>query len=133
MMGQISTQSHDPNVRQLLKNLAGAISKALHSASTLSTEVPGLSLYRTTAPTAPNPCTYEPSLLLIPKERNALAWVNRVMSSANQPSFSHQSNFRSSAEYALPAWRNPTLRSSSSLIWAWSATFSTPRKCGFLH
>src|SRR5580698_4071747 len=35
--------------------------------STLSTQVPGLTLYRSTAPTAPNPCTYEPSLLLIPQ------------------------------------------------------------------
>jgi hypothetical protein len=31
--------------------------------------VPGLALYRNTAPTAPNPCTYEPSLLLIPQGR----------------------------------------------------------------
>lgn len=60
-------------------------------------------------------------------------WANRGMSSANQPSSSHQSNFRSSAEYASPVWRSPTLRSSSRLIWASSATFSTPRRCGFLH
>ncbi len=67
MMGQKSTQSHETNISQLLKNLAGTISKALDSAATLSTEVPGLTLYRNTAPTAPNPCTYEPSLLLIPQ------------------------------------------------------------------
>jgi len=37
------------------------------------------------------------------------------------------------ARTVLCQWRSPTLRSSSSLIWASSATFSTPRKCGFLH
>ena len=31
--------------------------------------VPGLKLYRNTAPTSPNPCTYEPSLLVIPQGR----------------------------------------------------------------
>ena len=51
----------------MLKELAGSISKALDGAADLSTEVPGLTLYRNTAPTAPNPCTYEPSLLLIPQ------------------------------------------------------------------
>ena len=33
----------------------------------MSTAVPGLTLYRNTVPTAPNPCTYVPSLLLIPQ------------------------------------------------------------------
>src|SRR5580698_5022168 len=67
------------------------------------------------------------------KEGSALTWANRVMSSANQPSSSHQSSFRSSAEYPSPVWRSPTLPSSSSLIWASSVTFSTQRRCGFLH
>lgn len=67
MMAKKSTQSHDPNVKQLLKNLAGTISKVLDNAPSRSTEIPGLTLYRNTAPTAPNPCTYEPSLLLIPQ------------------------------------------------------------------
>jgi len=67
MMAQKSNHSHDPSVLKMLKELAGSISKALRSAATLSTEVPGLTLYRNTAPTAPNPCTYEPSLLLIPQ------------------------------------------------------------------
>lgn len=66
-MAQKSKQSRDPGVLKMLKELAGWISKALGSAATLSTEVPGLTLYRNTAPTAPNPCTYEPSLLLIPQ------------------------------------------------------------------
>jgi AraC-like DNA-binding protein len=66
-MAQKSKQSKDPRVTQLLKELAGSISKALDGAADLSTGVPGLTLYRNTAPTAPNPCTYEPSLLLIPQ------------------------------------------------------------------
>ena len=66
-MAQKSKHSHDPSVTQVLKELAGSINKALDSTAALSIEVPGLTLYRNTAPTAPNPCTYEPSLLLIPQ------------------------------------------------------------------
>jgi hypothetical protein len=60
---------HSDNYRgtQALKELAESINKAWNSAAELSTQVPGLALYRNTAPTAPNPCTYEPSLLLIPQ------------------------------------------------------------------
>src|SRR3954454_10762864 len=67
MRAQKSKQSNDPSVAQVLNELAGSISKALDGAANLSTDVPGLALYRNTAPTAPNPCTYEPSLLLIPQ------------------------------------------------------------------
>ena len=67
MMAQQSKHSHDPSVTRVLKKLAGSINKALDSAAALSIEAPGLTLYRNTAPTAPNPCTYEPSLLLIPQ------------------------------------------------------------------
>src|ERR1700733_12083171 len=67
MGAQKSQQRDDPRVTPMLKELAGSISKALDPAADLSTEIPGLSLYRNTAPTAPNPCTYEPSLLLIPQ------------------------------------------------------------------
>jgi hypothetical protein len=66
-MAQKSHQSNDPSVTHVLKELAGSISKALDGTADLSTAVPGLALYRNTAPTAPNPCTYEPSLLLIPQ------------------------------------------------------------------
>ena len=66
-MAQKSKQGNDPSVTQVLKELAGLISKVLDGAADLSTEVPGLTLYRNTAPTGPNPCTYEPSLLLIPQ------------------------------------------------------------------
>jgi AraC-like DNA-binding protein len=51
----------------MLKDLAESINKALGRVASLSTEVPGLTLYRNTAPTAPNPCTYEPSLLIVPQ------------------------------------------------------------------
>ncbi len=67
MMAPKTKPSYDPSVTQALKELAGSISKALDGAADLSTGVPGLSLYRNTAPTAPVPCTYEPSLLLIPQ------------------------------------------------------------------
>src|ERR1700731_1659238 len=67
MMVHKSKQGDDPSVTQVLKELAGSISKALDGAADLSAAVPGLTLYRNTTPTAPNPCTYEPSLLLIPQ------------------------------------------------------------------
>src|SRR5580704_11581756 len=67
MMGRTSRQADAPGLTQALKALAGSIGKVLEHATELSTEVPGLALYRSTAPTAPNPCTYEPSLLLIPQ------------------------------------------------------------------
>jgi AraC-like DNA-binding protein len=67
MMAQKMKQSDDIRVTQVLKELAGSISKALDGATDLSTEVPGLTLYQNSAPTGPNPCTYEPSLLLIPQ------------------------------------------------------------------
>src|SRR5580704_17235195 len=49
----------------MLADLATLISKAMGHASLRSMPVPGLSLYRSTVPTAANPCTYEPSLLVI--------------------------------------------------------------------
>ncbi len=51
-MYQNSKQSNGPSVVLLLKELAGSISKALDGAADLSTDVPGLALYRNTAPTA---------------------------------------------------------------------------------
>ena len=52
---------------QALHVLSDAISKVMGRASEVSTAVPGLTLYQNTVPTAPNPCTYAPSLLLIPQ------------------------------------------------------------------
>jgi AraC-like DNA-binding protein len=67
MAAKKSEQSDDSHVKQVLIELAGSISETLDRAAELSTQVPGLTLYRNTAPTAPNPCTYEPSLLVIPQ------------------------------------------------------------------
>jgi len=53
----------------LLTELAKKISNSLGDSSERATEVPGLMLYRRTAPTAPNPSSYEPSLLVIAQGR----------------------------------------------------------------
>src|ERR1700730_9952374 len=52
-----------------LTELAEKISNSLGDSGEHATEVPGLMLYRRTAPTAPNPSTYEPSLLVIAQGR----------------------------------------------------------------
>ena len=52
---------------QVLYELADAISKVVGKDSEVSTAVLGLTLYRNTVPTAPNPCSYVPSLLVIPQ------------------------------------------------------------------
>ena len=62
-----SGQSEDSGVSQALKELADAIGKAMGRSAELSNVVPGLSLYQNTTTTAPNPCTYEPSLLIVPQ------------------------------------------------------------------
>ena len=72
MAAQKSKQNEDPIVTQVLEELAVSISKRLGSAIELSTDVPGLTLYRNTAPTAPSHCTYEPSLLLIPQGKKCV-------------------------------------------------------------
>src|SRR5258708_5159421 len=54
---------------QLLTELAKKISNSLGDSAERTTEVPGLMLYRRTAPTVPNPSTYEPSLLVIAQGR----------------------------------------------------------------
>src|ERR1700688_4529528 len=53
----------------LLTELAKKISNSLGDSGERATEVPGLMLYRRTAPTVPNPSTYEPSLLVIAQGR----------------------------------------------------------------
>ena len=67
MKAHKSGQRDDPQVVQVLHELADAISKVIGHAYEVSTAVPGLTLYQSTVPTAPNPCTYEPSLLVIPQ------------------------------------------------------------------
>jgi AraC-like DNA-binding protein len=67
MKAQKAGQSRDPQIAQALHELADAIGKVIGNTSEASTLVPGLTLYRNTVPTAPNPCTYVPSLLVIPQ------------------------------------------------------------------
>lgn len=62
-----SGKTDDSHVVQVLRDLADAIGKVTARTQEVSTAVPGLTLYRNTVPTAPNPCTYVPSLLLIPQ------------------------------------------------------------------
>ena len=52
-------------VASKLSELATLIGKAMGGAAQLTTPIPGLTLYQNTVPTAPNPCTYEPSLLVV--------------------------------------------------------------------
>src|ERR1700733_6523122 len=54
---------------RLLTELAKKISNSLGDSGERATGVPGLMLYRHTAPTVPNPSTYEPSLLVIAQGR----------------------------------------------------------------
>jgi AraC-type transcriptional regulator N-terminus len=58
-----------PKLSQLLIELGRKISNSLGTSGERATGVLGLMLYRCTAPTAPNPCIYEPSLLLIAQGR----------------------------------------------------------------
>src|ERR1700732_1373512 len=67
MAARKSGHSEGSGVSRMLKELADTISKVMGGSAELSTQVPGLTLYQNTCPTAPNPCTYEPSLLLIPQ------------------------------------------------------------------
>ena len=67
MKAKKSEPGNDTQIAQVLCDLADAISKVVGSDSEMSTAVPGLTLYRNTVPTAPNPCTYVPSLLVVPQ------------------------------------------------------------------
>jgi hypothetical protein len=60
---------HASRLSHLLTELAKKISNSLGDSGERTTEVPGLRLYRRTAPTVPNPSTYEPSLLVIAQGR----------------------------------------------------------------
>ena len=70
-------QNDDPKIAQVLQELANAISKVMCHASEVSTAVPGLTLYQSTVPTAPNPCTYVPSLLVIPQGKKRVDLGNQ--------------------------------------------------------
>ena len=57
------------NVRELCLELADRIASSIGSAENRATEIPGLSLHRRTAPTAPCSMTYEPSLTVMAQGR----------------------------------------------------------------
>ena len=61
---KIGAKADSPAVSKL-SELATLIGKAIGNAAQLATPIPGLTLYQNTVPTAPNPCTYEPSLLVV--------------------------------------------------------------------
>ena len=132
MMAQKSKHSHDPSVPQVLKSWLDQLTKRWIAPPLCQLKSPDLRSTETLLRPHRIPVPMSRVCFSFRRERSALTWANRVMSSANQPSSSHQSNFRSSAAYPSPVWRGPTLPSSSSLIWALSATFSIPKRCGFL-
>jgi AraC-like DNA-binding protein len=67
MQSKRASANGDPQVVTTLVDLAKLIGKAMRHASQMATPVSGLTLYQNTVPTAPNPCSYEPSLLVIPQ------------------------------------------------------------------
>lgn len=56
-----------PGLSSSLKALASKIDNTMAGLSEMITAIAGLTLYRNVAPTAPTPCTYEPSFLIIPQ------------------------------------------------------------------
>src|SRR5260221_3048917 len=64
-----SGDTNESRLSHLLTELAKKISNLLGDSDERATEVPGLMLYRRTAPTVPNPSTYAPSLLVIAQGR----------------------------------------------------------------
>jgi hypothetical protein len=68
----------------LLTELAKKISNSLGDSGERATEVPGLMLYRRTAPAVPNPSTYDPSFLSLRKEGFEWTSVKRATFSAHR-------------------------------------------------
>jgi AraC-type transcriptional regulator N-terminus len=64
-----SGDANASRLSHLLTELGKKISNSLGDSAERATEVPGLILYRRTAPTVPNPSTYELSLLVIAQGR----------------------------------------------------------------
>ena len=64
------------NTETLQAELAARIAAFVGSAENRATDIPGLTLYRRTSPTAPCSMTYQPSVTVIPQE-NAKAREER--------------------------------------------------------
>ncbi len=80
-----ANKTNTPTRKELsavLGELGAQISDLIGGAGELITDIPGLELYRTVTPTAPNSCSYAPSLLVIPqgRKRVALGSTNYVFS-----------------------------------------------------
>ena len=106
-----------PPVVSMLSELVRLIGKAMGSAPQLTTLIPGLTLYKNTIPTAPNPCTYEPSLLVVAqgqkrvdlgKESFVFGETTFLLTSIELPIVSR---------VAQPVPRGRISRSSSNSIW----------------
>ena len=65
MIAKKSGKKTDPSVESKLSELATLIGQRMGTSAQLATPVPGPTLYQNTVPTAPNPCAYEPSLLVV--------------------------------------------------------------------
>jgi hypothetical protein len=129
----MAEKKNDPGITRVIKELVGSISKALDGAAPPSTEVPGLALYRNTAPTAPNPCTYEPSLLLIPQGKK------RVDLGRQSYVFGESTFLLTSIELpivsrvSVASVEKPYLAFFLELDMGIVRDVPTPRKSGFLH
>jgi AraC-like DNA-binding protein len=62
----------EPKLSAMLQELKERITQLARNSVEQVTALPGLTLYQSLAPTAPTPCTYEPSLLIIPQGRKRL-------------------------------------------------------------
>lgn len=66
-MARTPTHDDSPKLSDALAALAARIDDALGESGERIAVVPGLTLYRNTAATTPEPCMYEPSLLVVPQ------------------------------------------------------------------
>src|SRR5580765_1613032 len=61
--------SQPDRFHELRTRLAAGIASLVHSQENLTTDIPGLQMFRRTAPTAPATATYEPSLAVVAQGR----------------------------------------------------------------
>jgi len=70
---EIKSGEQPAKVVEMRTELAGKIAAQIHAAGEQVTAVPGLTLYRRTAPTACSPATYEPSLTVFVQGRKRVS------------------------------------------------------------
>jgi AraC-like DNA-binding protein len=71
-------ESPNPDANALRADLARKIASLIGSAENLTTDVPGLSLHRRTAPTAPCSMTYQPSVTVMAQGRKRVELGRKV-------------------------------------------------------